>query len=277
MDPSSSQRRANIESLLGSLTGAAPSDGRIRYVCRLGDTLRSVAMRHPALKDTVLWKLLAEVNGMSAKLDEKGVPVAQLKRGLTVVIPSPEEIDAFYAKHSVGTGTGTKPTASTVDRQSSEAKRTVPPEPSTAPMRSTRVIPGFDSPVDPSSSVLAGIAPTVVTAKPAIEEVSTRNVITNLSESARIVTFGNQSANGAGFRARLEVLQNESFWLPVVSYEINDGISWRYEFNLTGSRKSVRIDLPTQAAKGMADNDLSTNWARYCEAFLEGKIARESL
>jgi hypothetical protein len=47
LDPSiavsAQKRRANVESLLGNLSSQVQKDGRIRYVCRLGDSLRSVA------------------------------------------------------------------------------------------------------------------------------------------------------------------------------------------------------------------------------------------
>lgn len=92
------QRRANIENLLGPIGNKKPEDGRQRYVVRLGDTLKSVAIRHPALQDVSLWKLLAELNNLSTETDSKGTPVAKLGRGSQLVIPSPHEIAAVRAK-----------------------------------------------------------------------------------------------------------------------------------------------------------------------------------
>lgn len=89
------KRRANIESLLGPLGKQKPADGRIRYIVRLGDSLKSVAMKHPALQDVMLWKLLAQVNGISEKVDNRGNPTAQISRGATLMIPTPDEIESY--------------------------------------------------------------------------------------------------------------------------------------------------------------------------------------
>jgi len=95
-DEETAGRRVNVESLLGKFDPhEAENDGRIKYTCRLGDTLRSVAMRHPALKEVTLWKLLASVNGISSETDQNGCPIAELKRGLVLELPSPEEVAEF--------------------------------------------------------------------------------------------------------------------------------------------------------------------------------------
>lgn len=88
-------RRANIEKLLGPVAKKGSPDGRINYIVRLGDSLKSVASKHPALKDVHLWKLLAEVNGISTQADSRGNPTTSLTRGSTIVIPSPDEIEKF--------------------------------------------------------------------------------------------------------------------------------------------------------------------------------------
>ena len=93
-------RRQNVEDILGSLNRLIKTDCRIRYTVRLGDTVRSVAMRHPAMQDISLWILLAEVNELTTKLDAKGSPLAQLKRGDVIVIPSNEEIGSFNSSRA---------------------------------------------------------------------------------------------------------------------------------------------------------------------------------
>src|SRR6185503_8198178 len=62
---------------------------------RLGDTLQAIALRHPALQDISLWKLLAEMNGLDSGVDEHGKPIAQLKRGTSIIIPTEAEIREF--------------------------------------------------------------------------------------------------------------------------------------------------------------------------------------
>jgi hypothetical protein len=97
-------RRAHIESLLGPLS--ARNEDKPKYVVRLGDTLKSVAMKHPALNDVSLWKLLAEVNNLPTKLDDRGNPVAQIKRGQILILPLQSQIDAFKRREAIDSGTG---------------------------------------------------------------------------------------------------------------------------------------------------------------------------
>src|SRR5262249_11686142 len=89
------QRRANVESGLGSLGKATEADAPIKYHVRLGDTLRSVAMKHPALNDVSLWKLLAEKNGLPTTQDARGVPTTVLQRGSILELPTPQEIAEY--------------------------------------------------------------------------------------------------------------------------------------------------------------------------------------
>jgi hypothetical protein len=95
------KRKANIEALLGPIGNAPKPNGRIVYVVRLGESLKSIALRHPALKCPGLWKVLAEINGLSTKVDAKGTPCAVLSRGMQLLIPTSEEITAYLAKDNV--------------------------------------------------------------------------------------------------------------------------------------------------------------------------------
>ncbi|MBA3860004.1 MAG: hypothetical protein C0507_24095, partial [Cyanobacteria bacterium PR.3.49] len=88
------QRRANVEKLLGKIGNTAEAATN-KYNVRLGDTLRSVAMKHPQLGDVTLWKLLAEKNGLSTTTDHKGVPTAALRRGTQIILPTTEEIAQY--------------------------------------------------------------------------------------------------------------------------------------------------------------------------------------
>ncbi len=91
------ERVKNIEKVLGALdvVGPASSDTGIHYNVRLGDTLRSIAMKHPLLNDVALWRLLADKNGIDLATDERGIPKAQLKRGTRLVMPTRDEIVEF--------------------------------------------------------------------------------------------------------------------------------------------------------------------------------------
>lgn len=71
-----------------------PSDRRV-YRVRLGDTLRSIALRDPLLQDQSMWPLLARINGISEVRDATGHPTATLSRGNTIYLPSEEEIKQY--------------------------------------------------------------------------------------------------------------------------------------------------------------------------------------
>ena len=90
------RRRENIEAALGPIASSKAANraptGQIIYQVRLGDTLRSVAQKQPSLGDVHLWRLLAEVNGLSTETDAKGQPVAGLSRGSKIKLPTQQEI-----------------------------------------------------------------------------------------------------------------------------------------------------------------------------------------
>jgi hypothetical protein len=90
-------RRKHIESFLGPL--AAPkseeSPASLKCTVRLGDSLKSIAIKNPLLNDVTLWKLLAEINNLSTETDEKGVPTVKLKRGQELIMPGEAQINAF--------------------------------------------------------------------------------------------------------------------------------------------------------------------------------------
>ncbi len=98
------ERRHNIERLLGPIaslnTQINLETGRQCIVVRLGDTLRSIALKNPALNDVSLWKLLARCNNLSLDVDAKGTPVAILTRGMVLQLPGEEEITAYRASQA---------------------------------------------------------------------------------------------------------------------------------------------------------------------------------
>ncbi|MBK9143893.1 MAG: LysM peptidoglycan-binding domain-containing protein [Candidatus Melainabacteria bacterium] len=95
------ERRHNVESMLGSLGLALEANHAIKYTVRFGDSFRSIAMKHPALNDVSLWRLLAEKNGFSTETNAKGTPVAEVKRGMSLVLPNRDEIADFRRKNGV--------------------------------------------------------------------------------------------------------------------------------------------------------------------------------
>lgn len=92
------QNRHHIEAALGPLRKTVvPQENRIKYVCRIGDTLRSVALRHVSLQDVKLWELIAQINELPTDMNAKGEPSVKLTRGQTLLLPTPAEIQAWRA------------------------------------------------------------------------------------------------------------------------------------------------------------------------------------
>jgi hypothetical protein len=261
-DPATLKRRENVEKLLGSMSNIVKKDERIKYTCRLGDTLRSLAISHPSLKDVSLWKLVAQLNNLSLKVDGKGHPVAVLKRGVRLIIPTKEEIVLF--------------------REQMQAK--ISPSKSDLP-RATDSFKGADDIV--VKDVLAVIEKTKVSisktqivasgadttgnkeakSKSAINSREIKCVFTSLSDSCRLAKFENGNSLGIGHFIRLE-LNTGIDWVPIIQYDITKKGSWRHEYSLGGSKKSNHMDLPPQVVKQMCENDFATNWQQYCDIYL---------
>lgn len=70
-------------------------DYQPKYVCRIGDNLRSIARRHPAMRDARLWPLLADVNNLSDRQNKEKMPVEKLRRGQVLIIPSAKQCLEF--------------------------------------------------------------------------------------------------------------------------------------------------------------------------------------
>lgn len=79
---------------------SSPKIDRQEYIVRLGDTLKTIAMKHPALSEIGLWLLLAQVNELSTEVDGRGQPVAKLMRGNRIMIPTVAEIERFNQEQS---------------------------------------------------------------------------------------------------------------------------------------------------------------------------------
>lgn len=287
------KKRANIESLLGPIGRQKPADGRIKYISRLGDSLKSIAMKHPALQDVNLWKLLAEVNNLSTDTDSKGAPLATLSRGATLSIPSAADIEEFRqrsnAPHAVRTTSGVSTSGAITEiatklctgcNRMTVASATICPACGNA-FDSDGVVENSDHQVTnlrqdvpskhqstPTEQLPPEDAKTVFVASPDSDEVD-RTVVTpgnqtiqQLNEVCRLVL-----SDGQGIIGQLEVNRG-SGWEPVVSYEVYDDVSLRNEHTQDGRKRTVRIDLPPPAARELANNDLNSNWKQYCAHFV---------
>lgn len=303
------KRREHVESTLGKIPDLAEEDeGRIKYVVRLGDSLRSISIRHPALKDVTLWKLVAELNNLSRKTDASGNPAADLERGVVLLLPLPHEIAEFRERQ--------RQKDQKQEQRPREPQQVSEVEPAHGPKNYShepeeQELPNVDTSEDiqyithsrifvgardylagknsrPTGNPQSDFRPDeaishtpgekpverpdsgVSSAPPGYipREQQQRNQIDALSEDCRIISY---SSPEGGFRARLEYKQNE-FWLPVVLYEVDDGDCLRHEFNLNGSRQSKKIELPSAQSRQLARNDLKKNWTQYVKRFLESGV-----
>jgi len=102
------KRRLNIERLLGPLNTPSQHSSlshRQQVAVRLGDTLRSIALKNHCLQDVSLWKFLAQLNELSTGVDTKGAPIAILTRGMVLQLPTAEEIAEYRAQQAAITRT----------------------------------------------------------------------------------------------------------------------------------------------------------------------------
>lgn len=296
LDPAKAKaRRENIEKYLGPMQKLEEEelDGRLRHVCRLGDSLRGIALRHPALRDVELWPLIAQINGMSMDTDAKGNPLAQISRGMTILIPSQTEIDSFQSikidkpssellrdNNESQEATGrTCPTCkrqipgtvlicpeclSTLDSDSttnSESSGTAAPLDATALMIEAR-IPGVDLVEESEPSILKEETKNELFGTLPEERQSATDIVEDLSRTARIISTGNTYDMNQGFMITLEIMVGEQ-WLKAVTYDFYEELGLRHEYDISGGRHTMRITLPTAQAIQLARNELTTRWPQH--------------
>jgi LysM repeat protein len=231
-------RHMRIESMLGPMTPeAAPA--RERYVVRLGDTLKSIAIKHPQLKDVQMWRLLARVNGLSDATERGDAPVVAVRRGQILQLPTAEEIAAF--KGPVVAAAQQTESAKPATRRSISKLKTLKSQDSVGAAKAEAVAP----PATPSGGANPNELPDGYT-------------LIRQQGGGRIISCGDWHDSQRGLKIRMEV-ESDGAWLPVVSYEIWEDVSIRHEFKGDGSKKTIRINLPPQAAAELAHNDLLTN------------------
>src|SRR5262249_28681838 len=87
---------------LSELDGEPTITDRRCYQVRLGETLRSVALRDPCIQDASIWPLIARINGLSIATNDDGEPIACLRKGQFIVLPTRAEIEEYHLsrKHS---------------------------------------------------------------------------------------------------------------------------------------------------------------------------------
>ena len=295
-------RRANIEKFLGPIS-SVKTPNELHYTIRLGDSLRSIALKHPALKDVALWKLVARKNGLPTTTDSKGAPTAALNRGSTMVIPTQTEI-AEYRLTVTGNNLASMHSKSAQGVQNELAAtpcpsclRLVTASSFVCPACACQIEKGEAEEVDDKTrsrtftdcrhefetgnlvSFGKVIGDTTLSFKRplpnGVQSVPTEEEIIDstteqLSDTCRIIKSVLKRNVAEITQSHLEILHG-SEWLAVLAYEVSDTGMVRHEFLSNGTKRSVMIDLPSCAAQEMIQNDLASNWLTYCKKFLSAK------
>jgi len=293
------KRRLNIESVLGQMGPKRAADGRMRYTVRLGDTLKSIAMKHPALEDVSSWRLLAELNNFSTETDANDNPKAIVPRGSVLMIPTRAEVEEHKRKmglrkaivlpgQSVTTGSalpslkhcpscGQKSlhTATTCECGSefvSDSVHSVSAASNTgAPYMVNQENQSLSQ--EATNNFLAG-APSKkedrfeLAAKSGHVDGDHWSDVANLDPETRIVKLNSVFDPSLEFSLLLlQALVGER-WLPVAGYEMRENAAIRIDYTDAKSRSTVKIDLPPSAAQDLAKNDLIKNWQNYKRKFV---------
>src|SRR5579885_2070138 len=220
------------------------SGGRKTYVVRLGDTLKSVAMAHPALRDAALWKLVAEVNHLPVSTSADGVPSAKLVRGSAIEIPTRQEIENYYERQRAEKRVPVKP---------------VKPVPLRGP-GGTVVQPQLELIQPEEGAALASEPPEIQSSGD-----GTASAQIELGEGRRLLC----SARGEiDMKVQLQ-LRTGSEWRTVILYEVTGAGAVRQRHFPDGSYSVFNIDLPPYAVQELVMNDLSANWVAYCRSYVE--------
>ncbi|QQR57581.1 MAG: LysM peptidoglycan-binding domain-containing protein [Candidatus Melainabacteria bacterium] len=293
------KRRLNIESVLGQMGPKRAADGRMRYTVRLGDTLKSIAMKHPALEDVSSWRLLAELNNFSTETDANDNPKAIVPRGSVLMIPTRAEVEEHKRKmglrkaivlpgQSVTTGSalpslkhcpncGQKSlhTATTCECGSefvSDSIKSVSAAANTGAPYMVNQENQSQSQVA-TNNFLAGTPSKKedrfeLAAKSGHVDGDHWNDIANLDPETRIVKLNSVFDPSLEFSLLLLQALVEGRWLPVAGYEMRENAAIRIDYTDAKSRSTVKIDLPPSAAQDLAKNDLVKNWQNYKRKFV---------
>jgi hypothetical protein len=252
-------RRENIEKMLGSVSKR--NDGQLKYVVRLGDSLKSVAMKHPALQDVALWRLLASVNGLDESTDEKGSPTVRLSRGSTLTIPETEQIEEYCNQHGMKVRRNSGPgkicdsckAVNTLGTTICGACGHV-----FAAANPRQHAPKLDNNGTKSGGEMLQ--------KESLDSLVAEPIsLTHLDDQSRL-TRCELPGDPESLVVTVEVL-HETSWQAVIAYEIHPLYSIRFEFSPDGNRRGVRIDIPMEAAMTLSANDLNSNWRNYRDRY----------
>jgi nucleoid-associated protein YgaU len=235
----------------------------LTYTCRLGDTLTSIAARHPLLQNPVLWVLLAKVNKLPIEVDQHSKPVAKIKRGKTLILPTVCEIESFLSnyrdQHLLDLP---------ANQKASEVIMTPPavtPIPSRGRSRTTRSRRRTNAAPDEPNTSLGSNTVKASAVQPMHAPGRQEMPL------SRVITQNDLGDENESLFLRLEV-NHQNNWLPVIEYSVNSKSSGLKLYSISGAIRELPIRLPTRAARELAENDMSANASTYCKKFLSGVV-----
>ena len=225
---------------------------RREHKVRLGETLQSIAVHDPLMKELNMWILICKLNNLDASVDVVGRPRAQLTRGDIILLPNADEIEEFkllsklieisklsgkkldidLTRHNIA-----KPLASTAE---------------SAPQGATAVVPVSDR----------------AAAKPAPQcRVDRQMTIEKLSEKCRMIMTDN---NDTSYSIKLQRDYNAK-WVTVATYDSKDSKVLRYTYKVDGSKNCLEVGLPAAVSREMATEDFQRNWRFYYNRYTSVK------
>jgi hypothetical protein len=194
------------------------------------------------MRNPELWELIATTNKLSTKLDASGLPAAKLKRGTVLELPSQSEVKTFLANKAASP-------AATAGRNLAEHTFGL---------------------AEIASNTAGAKAPRKINAAKDLAQrvtASQKNAALTRSSDVRVITQEDLSEGTNSLLLRLE-LKHKDTWFPVVEYSVNTQFSGLKLYDTNGEKKRVAIQLPTRAARELAENDIAANSQAYCEKFL---------
>jgi nucleoid-associated protein YgaU len=240
---------------------------RLTYTCRLGDTLMSIAARHPLLQNPALWVLIAKANDLSTEVDKQLKPLAKIKRGETINLPTVSEIETFLASHQdqrlFDEPANLQPPAN--KRASPAVAPSAKFDPASASTHRRRQP---KSTGGKSRTLTTGIGKVSSSQPMHAMDMSPVRMNTPLS---RVITQNDLGDANDSLTLRLEV-NHQNNWLPVIEYSVSVDASRVKFYSMNGAVRQVPIRLPTRAARELAENDMSANASVYCKKFLSGAM-----
>jgi hypothetical protein len=275
---SEDDRKENIRQGLGLGSANAESEAA-KYTVKLGQQLRNIAQK--LYGDPQLWRLLAGVNDLSTETDHRGEPLAQLRKGQQLILPTAEEIAEFRRTH-------TRKHLEHTESEEAIVEQIVPMELQEITITDDKSHAMDFSPQDQpteqqDATIVAEVAQTAqhpipkaeytkveVGFEEAGEEIDplwTANLEPLLLDQfVQIVEAEIYVSDTRGLRVSLQLLHSGD-WVTIYDYEIFPDETLIHQYKRTGGRTTTRRSLPAKQTKQLARNHFQNAWQSLCREY----------